>query len=95
MSEDNEFSAFISPKQKRALIMSIFSAYYHPQADKEIIFDTNRLGCSKLPLILELFPEAKVIGCVRNIASIMDSIELLIQRNTFEVSRLFSRPLAK
>src|SRR4028119_766562 len=84
MSEDNEFSVFISPEQKLALIRSIFSAYYHPQADKEIIFDTNRLWCSKLPLLLELFPEAKVICCVRNIAWIMDSIELLIRRNAFE-----------
>ncbi|MEG5031534.1 sulfotransferase [Microcoleus sp. AT3-D2] len=92
MSEDNEFSAFISPEQKRALIISIFSAYYHPQADKEIIFDTNRLWCSKLPLILELFPEAKVICCVRNIAWIMDSIEILIRRNAFDVSRLFNNP---
>jgi len=55
-SEDNECSVFISPEQKRALILGIFSAYYHPQADKEIIFDTNRLWCSKLPLIRELFP---------------------------------------
>ncbi|MEG4088022.1 sulfotransferase [Microcoleus sp. Pol12B4] len=92
MSEDNEFSVFISPEQKRALIMSIFSAYYHPQAEKEVIFDTNRLWCSKLPLILELFPEAKVICCVRNIAWIMDSIELLIRRNAFDVSRLFNNP---
>ena len=92
MSEDNEFSAFISPEQKRALILSIFSAYYQPQADKEVIFDTNRLWCSKLPLIRELFPEAKVICCVRNIAWIMDSIELLIRRNAFDVSRLFNNP---
>jgi hypothetical protein len=34
MSEDNEFSAFISNEQKRTLIASIFSAYYSPQADK-------------------------------------------------------------
>jgi sulfotransferase len=92
MSEDNECSVFISPEQKRALIMGIFSAYYHPQADKEVIFDTNRLWCSKLPLIQELFPEAKVICCVRNIAWIMDSIELLIRRNAFDVSRLFNNP---
>jgi sulfotransferase len=92
MSEDNEFSVFISDEQKRALILSIFSAYYHPQADKEAIFDTNRLWCSKLPLIGELFPEAKVICCVRNIAWIMDSIELLIRRNAFDVSRLFNNP---
>ncbi|MEG5056298.1 sulfotransferase [Microcoleus sp. A2-C5] len=92
MSEDNEFSVFISDEQKRELILSIFSAYYHPQADKEVIFDTNRLWCGKLPLIGELFPEAKVICCVRNIAWIMDSIELLIRRNAFDVSRLFNNP---
>jgi sulfotransferase len=92
MSEENEFSVFISSEQKRALILSIFSAYYHPQADKEVIFDTNRLWCSKLPLIGELFPDAKVICCVRNIAWIMDSIELLIRRNAFDVSRLFNNP---
>ncbi|MEG4407540.1 sulfotransferase [Microcoleus sp. MON2_D5] len=92
MSENNEFSVFISSEQKRVLIMSIFSAYYHPQAEKEVIFDTNRLWCSKLPLIRELFPEAKVICCVRNIAGIMDSIELLIRRKAFDVSRLFNNP---
>jgi sulfotransferase len=92
MNEDNEFSTFISPEQKRVLILRIFWAYYHPQVDKEIVFDTNRLWCSKLPLIRELFPEAKVICCVRNIAWIMDSIELLIQRNSFDVSRLFNNP---
>ncbi|MEG4494676.1 sulfotransferase [Microcoleus sp. D3_18_C4] len=43
MTEDNEFSVFISSEQKLALIMSIFSAYYHPQAEKEVIFDTNPL----------------------------------------------------
>jgi sulfotransferase len=92
MSEDNEFSVFISPEQKQALILSIFSAYYHPQPDKEIIFDINRLWCSKLPLIWELFPEAQVIWCVSNIAWIMDSIELLIRRNAFDISQLFNNP---
>ncbi|MEG4090963.1 MULTISPECIES: hypothetical protein [unclassified Microcoleus] len=45
-----------------------------------------------MPLIREVFPEAKVICCVRNIAWIMDSIELLIRRNAFDVSRLFNNP---
>lgn len=90
MSEDNEYSTFISPAQKQAIVQSIFTAYYQPQADKEIVFDTNRLWCSKLPLIRELFPQAKVICCVRNIAWIMDSIERLIRRNTLDISGLFS-----
>ena len=28
MSEDNEFSIFLSTEQKQALVLSIFSAYY-------------------------------------------------------------------
>lgn len=92
MSEENEFSVFLSPVQKRELILSLFSTYYQSQTDKGVIFDTNRLWCSKLPLINELFPDAKVICCVRNIAWVMDSIELLIRRNVFEVSRLFNNP---
>ncbi|MEH1976304.1 MAG: sulfotransferase [Nostoc sp.] len=67
MSEDNEFSVFITPEQKRALTLTIFSTFYEPQAEKEAIFDTNRLWCGKLSLIQELFPGSKVICCVRNV----------------------------
>ena len=35
INEDNEFSTFISLEQKRVLILSIFSAYYHPQSPEE------------------------------------------------------------
>ncbi|MBW4681752.1 MAG: sulfotransferase [Microcoleus vaginatus WJT46-NPBG5] len=92
MSENNEYSVFITPEQKQALIQGIFSAYYQPQADKGVIFDTNRLWCAKLPLITQLFPGAKIICCVRNIAWVMDSIERLMRQNVFEVSKLFQNP---
>ncbi len=91
MSEDNEFSLFISPEQKRNIILSLFSTYYQEQiANQQVIFDTNRVWCSKLPLVCDLFPEAKVICCVRNVAWIMDSLEQLIRQNKFDVSRLFN-----
>lgn len=92
MGEDSEHSVFISPQQKKAIIQGIFTGYYQAQADKEIIFDTNRRWCSNLHIIRKLFPSAKVICCVRNIAWIADSIEQLIRQNTFEVSRLFGSP---
>jgi len=89
MGEDSEHSVFISTQQKRAIVQGIFTGYYQPQAGKEIIFDTNRSWCSKLPIIRDLFPDAKVICCVRNIAWIADSIERLIRQNTFDISRLW------
>lgn len=92
MSEDSEHSVFISTQQKRAIVQGIFRGYYQPQSDKEIIFDTNRRWCSQLPMIRDLFPNAKVICCVRNIAWIADSIERLIRQNSFDVSRLLGSP---
>ncbi|MGB3402186.1 MAG: sulfotransferase [Microcoleaceae cyanobacterium] len=91
MSEDNEFSVFLSPEQKKNILFNVFSGYYQEQIEQyPIIFDTNRLWCSKLSLIHQLFPHAKIICCVRNIAWIMDSLERLVRQNAFEVSRLFN-----
>ena len=91
MSEDNEFSVFLSPEQKKNILLNLFSAYYQEQIEQyPIIFDTNRLWCSKLSLIHQLFPHAKIICCVRNIAWVMDSLERLVRQNAFEVSRLFN-----
>jgi sulfotransferase len=91
MSEDNEFSVFLSPEQKKNILLNVFSGYYQEQIEQyPIIFDTNRLWCSKLSLIHQLFPRAKIICCVRNIAWVMDSLERLVRQNAFEVSRLFN-----
>jgi sulfotransferase len=91
MSEENEFSVFLSAEHKKNILLSLFSAYYQTQIEQyPILFDTNRLWCSKLPLIHELFPHSKIICCVRNIAWVMDSLERLVRRNAFEVSRLFN-----
>ncbi|MGE5656362.1 MAG: sulfotransferase, partial [Actinomycetota bacterium] len=89
MSEEFESSVFISPEQKRAMIKSIFTNYYQSHSEREIIFDTSRRWCCKLSIIEGLFPSAKVICCVRNIAWIMDSIERLTRNNAFDISRLF------
>lgn len=91
MSEDNEFSVFITPGQRQDILLSVFSAYYRSQlAQGQAIFDTNRLWCSKLPLLKQLFPQTKVICCVRNLAWIMDSLERLVRNNTLEISGMFN-----
>jgi sulfotransferase len=92
MSNDQEYSVFLSDQQKHQLLISIFASYYQDQfrGGTEVIFDTNRIWCSKLALVQELFPEAKIICCVRNVAWVMDSIERLIRRNVFDVSGMFN-----
>jgi sulfotransferase len=89
MGAENEFAVFFKEEQKRAILKAIFSEYYGQLEGRDVVFDTNRMWTSRLSALRQLFPSAKMICCVRNPAWIMDSIELLIRRNAFDVSRIF------
>ena len=89
MSGANEFSVFLDETQKKAILKGLFENYYAAQQDK-VVFDTNRLWCTKMPALADLFPDAKVIACVRQTAWIVDLIESLIRRNPFEMSKIFN-----
>jgi sulfotransferase len=87
-SAGSEFAPVVGRDKRKALLRGIFDAYY-ADVDREIVFDTNRAWCARLPLLLDLFPQAKVIACVRNVAWIMDSIEKMVRANPYENTRLF------
>lgn len=89
-SAGSEFSPVIDRSMRRRLLRSLFDTCYADQADKRVIFDTNRLWCAKLPALLDLFPDTKVIACVRNVAWVMDSIERLYRANPYENTKLFN-----
>jgi sulfotransferase len=89
MSRKNEAAIFISDQQRQSILRGVFSNYYGEIDSKEVIFDTNRIWCTKLPALSRLFPEARVICCVRSISWIVDSIEKLARQNAFELSGLF------
>jgi sulfotransferase len=89
MSKRNEAAVFIDEAQKRELLKGLFDNYYHASHPEKLVFDTNRAWCSKLPTLARLFPEAKVICCVRHVPWIMDSLERLIRQNAFELSGIF------
>jgi len=89
MSRRNEGAVFIDEAQKRELLKGLFANYYFNAHLNQLVFDTNRAWCSKLPTLVRLFPEARVICCVRHVPWIMDSIERLIRKNAFELSGIF------
>ncbi|HUB13354.1 MAG TPA: sulfotransferase [Acetobacteraceae bacterium] len=90
MSQDNETAVFIDDDQRKAVLTAVFDAYYFREHPRKVVFDTNRLWCSKLPALAALFPQAKVICCVRHVPWILDSIERLVRRNKFEPSKIFN-----
>jgi sulfotransferase len=89
-SARNEGSVFIDNDVRKRLLTAVFDAFYAEVAPETVIFDTNRGWTTKLPALVELFPSAKVICCVRNPAMILDSVESLIRRNAFELSGIFT-----
>ncbi len=91
MGAGNEFAIFLSERQKRAILKSVFDAYYREMDEpREVIFDTNRLWTTRMSILQELFPGSKMICCVRNPAWILDSVETLIRRNALDNSRMFN-----
>lgn len=89
VSRKNEAAVFIDPEQKRELLAGVFTNYYHAIGEDKLVFDTNRIWCSKMPALTRLFPDAKVICCVRHIPWIMDSIERLERQNALDLSGIF------
>jgi sulfotransferase len=84
-----EFGSVITHAQRRRLVRGLFDSYYADQADKAVVFDTNRIWCARMPMLMDQFPGAKVIACVRNVAWVMDSIERLYNANPYEQTKLF------
>ena len=91
VSAGTEMSTMVSEAQRQRILRGIFESYY---ADREepVIFDTNRSWTARLPALMKLFPEAKLICLVRDLAWIMDSMERQFRNNAFENTRLFGHP---
>ena len=89
MSGKNEFSVFISDAQRQRILTGLFESYY-ADCPAEVIVDTHRAWCTRLPALKTLFPHSRVIACVRNVAWIMDSIERVVRNNAFQPSSIFN-----
>lgn len=86
----SEFGSVVTKEQRRRLTNGLFDSYYADHTNKDVIFDTNRMWSAHMPVLMDQFPEAKVIACVRNVAWIMDSLERRYRANPYEITRLFN-----
>lgn len=75
--------------KRKKIIKGMFDNYYD-DTSKEVFFDTNRGWTLLLPLIKEIFPQTKVICCVRDIKWILDSFEQLVRKNPLSATTMFS-----
>jgi sulfotransferase len=90
MSGFFESSIFLSDEQRVRILTSLFEAYYAGSAQERVIFDNHRSWCLHISILVRLFPEARMICCVRSPAWILDSIERHIQKSALQPSRMFN-----
>ena len=88
MGPGTEAGLLVEEAQKPRILRGLFDAFY-ADSPAEVVFDTNRAWCARMPLLREMFPAARVIACVRDVSWIMDSLERIIRRQPFQPTRLF------
>jgi sulfotransferase len=91
VSAGSELSTMVDQEQRARLLRGLFDSYY-ADVTAPVIFDTNRAWAAQLPALMKLFPAAKIICCVRDVAWVMDSLERQYRANAFENTRLFNSP---
>jgi sulfotransferase len=90
MSGAGEYASFFNDERRHRVLRSLFEAYHHEAfAGGQLVFDTNRTWTAKLSLLNALFPDAKVICCVRDVPWVIDSVEKMVRRNPTHVSGIF------
>jgi len=77
------------PEKRKKLINGLFENYYDDQS-KEVAFNTNRGWPLLLSTMKDLYPESKLILCVRDIGWILDSFETLQRKNPYVFTSMFS-----
>jgi sulfotransferase len=95
MGAGNEYAVLIDEDQRQDLLRSIFEAYYRKIHPAKLVFDTNRIWCAKLPILARLFPQARLVCCVRDLPWILDSFERMHRNNPFLLSMMFSADAAR
>ncbi|EQD28183.1 sulfotransferase RaxST, partial [mine drainage metagenome] len=89
VSGRNEFSVFIDDAARRRVLKGVIENYY-ADIGKPVVIDTSRAWCARMGVLKTLYPEAKVIACVRHMPWIIDSLERLIRANSFQPSSIFN-----
>lgn len=91
VSAGSELSSMVNQEQRAKFLRGLFDSYYD-HLEEPVIFDTNRAWTAQLPALMQVFPDAKVVCLVRDVAWIMDSMERQFRQNAFEHTRLFNNP---
>jgi sulfotransferase len=87
MGTMNESMSYVSDADRLRCLRGLFSAFYAVNK-KAVVFDNNRRWCANVDLLAKVFPDAKIICCVRHPAHIVDSLERIFRTHPLSLSTI-------
>jgi sulfotransferase len=78
---------FITIEKKRKIIRRMFEAYYEDA--REVCFNTNRGWAAHTPMVRNIWPDSKIILCIRDVPWILDSLERINSKNPLSLKGIY------
>ncbi len=80
MTQQKELDVLLDNEARKRILRGVFDGYYSEYSNDKIIIDTNRGWSSRIPELLSLFDDVKLVAIVRNPAWIFDSVERITRK---------------
>lgn len=74
----------VPPEKRKRVIKGLFDNYYE-DTNKEVIFNSSRFWGESIHIIKDIYPDSKILMCVRDLGWILDSFELLYRKYPYSV----------
>ncbi len=79
--------SLVPVEKQKAMIHALVDAYY---SDGNLVcFNTNRAWAAHTNLISDVWPDSKIILCVRDVCWVLDSFEKLHQRTPYDLKAIY------
>lgn len=82
-----ESNLTVTEEQRKNLLYGMFNGYYQ-HIEKPVIFDSSRGWTKKTNFLKALFPYTKILCPVRDIVSILNSFEVILNKNCFYTKQI-------
>jgi sulfotransferase len=89
-----EYSVLFDDARCAQMLRGMFDIYYAHISPGCVVFDTNRTWTARAALLGTLYPDCRIICCVRDIGCILDSIERMRVKNPLRLSKIFPQQTA-
>ncbi len=88
MGGGGEFTSFFDDPRRARVLRAVFDGYHGEGQGERVVFDTNRSWTGKAALLRQVYPQARIICCVREVAWVIDSMERMLLKNPLQVSKV-------